>query len=172
MPNACPECGHVNRDGVEWCDGCGTQLEQAAPPGTPGPAAGEWRLVPKDHGLLLEDRAIPLNGSPLLLGRFDASTGPVDIDISQLPGAETTSRRHALLQYVGNGWTVGDVESANGVFIRRAGEERFSSRIIDPTAVASGDEIGLGMVVFLLQGPAAAGANGQLSGATADSPAR
>lgn len=107
------------------------------------------KLTLKRFGALTSD-LIPLNGPRLVLGRFDASTGPVDIDLSVLPGTENLSRRHAELFYEG-GWKIRDLGSTNGVFIKRAGEDNFSPRIADPASLNTGDEVALGNVVFLFE---------------------
>jgi hypothetical protein len=189
MPVICPSCGSANDEGLEYCLKCRGELTGVSPPGRArdieaaavSPAASEvsaainaWRLVPKERGILLQDRAIPLNGERLMLGRFDESSGPVDIELSQLPGGDTTSRNHAMLELVGDAWSLSDLGSTNGVFVRRAGEQRFSGRIVDPVSVQDGDEIGMGMLVFVLQGPeratdevARAGRAGSDSSATA-----
>jgi len=61
---------------------------------------------------------IPLQGPRLVVGRFDASTGPVEIDLTGVPGAENISRRHAELYFEGGAWKVRDLGSTNGVFVK------------------------------------------------------
>ena len=159
MPVTCQGCGYADNDeGLAYCLKCnegltstGPAVWRAAPEGAQ--AAGAWRLVPKEGGRLLQDRVILLGSGRLMLGRFDETSGPVDIELSQLPSGDTTSRNHAVLEFAGNAWMLRDPGSTNGVFVRRAGEQRFSARITDPVPVQDGDEIGLGMLVLVLQGP-------------------
>lgn len=91
---------------------------------------------------------IPLQGERLVVGRFDASSGPVDIDLAALGGAEHISRRHAELSQQGGRWTVTDLGSTNGVFIKRAGQGAFSPRLQEPTALSDGDEVAFGNLVL------------------------
>lgn len=88
----------------------------------------------------------------VIVGRFDPDTGPVDIDLEGFPGEETVSRNHAEIYREGNQWIVKDLGSANGVFIRRLGQVRFGAKIINPEALAEGDEIAFGKVSFLIKG--------------------
>lgn len=118
-----------------------------APP--PVPVFRPARLVFKRFGALTNE-SIPLQGPRLVVGRFDASTGPVEIDLTGVPGAENISRRHAELLFEGV-WKVRDLGSTNGVFIKRAGEEAYSPRIVEPTELRDGDEIAFGNVILVFQ---------------------
>ena len=72
-------------------------VHPTAPETAPTAAAastGAARLGIKKFGAPTGD-VIPLQGDHLVVGRFDASTGPVDIDLSGLAGQEHISRRHA-----------------------------------------------------------------------------
>ena len=112
-----------------------------------------WVAVPKHRGELLSDRSIALTGTTLLVGRFDPSTGPVDIDLGSLPDGNTVSRNHAKLEAVEGGWKVSDVNpgAGNGIFVRAAGEERFSSRLDEPRVLSDGDEVGFGQVILVIK---------------------
>lgn len=118
----------------------------AAPerPAGGGPGAAGARLEPKRGG-----GATSLVGTRATVGRFDPSTGPVDVDLSSLPGAEHISRRHAEL-FVENGrWVVRDLGSTNGVYVKRAGEQDYGARLQAPYALADGDEVAFGNVQFV-----------------------
>lgn len=91
---------------------------------------------------------IPLAGGRLTVGRFDASSGPVDIDVSGMTGAEHISRRHAELYQEGGHWTVRDLGSTNGVYLKRAGQGSFTPRLQEPTSLADGDELALGNLML------------------------
>jgi hypothetical protein len=119
--------------------------------GAPARAGSNWRLIPKQSGSLLDDQAISLTGVRLLIGRYDESTGPVDVDLTDLPGGDTVSRSHAILDYVDGQWYLSDAGSANGLFVRRAGEDRFSGQIVERTALNDGDEIGCGRAILLVR---------------------
>ncbi len=118
-----------------------------APP--PAPLFRPAKLVFKRFGALTTE-TIPLQGPRLVVGRFDASTGPVEIDLTGVPGAENISRRHAELYFEGV-WKVRDLGSTNGVFIKRAGEEAYSPRLVEPAELKDGDEIAFGNVIVVFQ---------------------
>jgi len=120
-----------------------------APESTPAPLFRPGRLVFKRFGALTAD-TIPLQGPRLVVGRFDASTGPVEIDLTGVAGAENISRRHAELFFDG-AWKVRDLGSTNGVFIKRAGEEAYSPRLVEPTEIRDGDELAFGNVILVFQ---------------------
>ncbi|GEM84714.1 FHA domain-containing protein [Meiothermus hypogaeus] len=118
-----------------------------APP--PAPLFRPAKLVFKRFGALTNE-SIPLQGPRLVVGRFDASTGPVEIDLTGVPGAENISRRHAELFFEGV-WKVRDLGSTNGVFIKRAGQEAYSPRLVEPAELKNGDEIAFGNVIVVFQ---------------------
>lgn len=91
---------------------------------------------------------IPLAGERLVVGRFDASSGPVDIDVSGMAGAEHISRRHAELYQEGGRWVVRDLGSTNGVYLKRAGQGSFTPRLQEPMALADGDELAFGNLML------------------------
>jgi hypothetical protein len=92
-------------------------------PAAPGTAPANARLLPRQFGAL-GNNAFPLNGTRLSVGRFDPSTGPVDIDLSGMPGESHVSRRHGEL-YLENGkWLVRDLGSTNGIYVKHPGMRR------------------------------------------------
>lgn len=107
------------------------------------------RLVIKQFGAPTAN-SIPLQSQRLVVGRFDASSGPVDIDVSSLAGAEHISRRHAELFWQ-NGWHVRDLGSTNGVFVKRAQDSAYLPRITDIVALYSGDEVAFGNMQLIFQ---------------------
>ena len=109
------------------------------------------RLVGVRYGAPTGD-AHPLLGQRLVVGRFDAETGPVDIDLSQAPESEQISRQHAEIYREADGrWFVKDLGSTNGVFVKTAGAATFGPRLTAPQALTSGDEIGFGNARFIFQ---------------------
>ena len=93
---------------------------------------------------------IPLNSSPVAVGKFDPSQGPIDIDLGHLAGNEYISRRHAEL-YFDEGWIVRDLGSTNGVFIRRQGQSDFLPRLQTTFRLKDGDEVAFGNMRFIFQ---------------------
>ena len=96
------------------------------------------------------DTVIPLTTSPLMLGKFDPALGPIDIDLSSLPGNEYLSRRHSEL-FFDDGWTVRDLGSTNGVFVRRSQDSNFQPRLQEPMKLEDGDEISFGNLRFVFR---------------------
>ena len=86
-----------------------------------------------------------------LIGLFSTDTGPVDIDLEGFPGDSTVSRHHAEISWQGGRWTIRDLGSTNGIFIKPTGRNRFGTRITTPVILNSGDEIAFGRVRFLFE---------------------
>jgi FHA domain len=108
------------------------------------------RLLPRQFGAL-GNNAFPMNGVRLSVGRFDPSTGPVDIDLSGMPGESHVSRRHGEL-YLENGkWLVRDLGSTNGIYVKHPGDASFGPRLQSPQELTNGDEIAFGNVMFVYQ---------------------
>jgi hypothetical protein len=123
---------------------------QPAPAPAPAPAARAAKLLVKKYGAYTGDE-VPLLGTRMVVGRFDASSGPVDVDVTGLPGAEHVSRHHAEIFVENDEWKVRDLGSTNGVFIRRNGESGFSPRLQEPAVLKDGDELALGNVMLLFR---------------------
>lgn len=96
------------------------------------------------------DTAIPLQNSPVIVGKFDPSQGPVDLDMSRFAGSEYLSRQHAEL-YFDAGWMVRDLGSTNGVFIRKRGQAQFQPRLQSPAPLENEDVIAFGNVHFIFR---------------------
>lgn len=96
------------------------------------------------------DTAIPLQNSPVIVGKFDPSQGPVDLDMSRFAGSEYLSRQHAEL-YFDDGWMVRDLGSTNGVFIRKSGQAQFQPRLQSPAPLENEDVIAFGNVHFIFR---------------------
>lgn len=174
----CEECGiELDDSGAEVATAPVQETAPSAmPPAAPSPVASAVPTEPKpvaaaddqdDGGTIVDsatvavppatltlismgqstDTVIPLQSSPLLLGKFDPVLGPIDIDLSDLPGSEGLSRRHSELFY-DNGWTVRDLGSTNGVFVRRSQEPKFQPRLQGPMKLEDGDEVAFGNLRF------------------------
>ncbi len=106
------------------------------------------RLTFKIEGNLT-DKFFDLKSNYLIAGRFDSSTGPIDIDLSGFSGDEHISRKHAKFTFENGKWFVSDAGSTNGVFVKSASAKEFSSRITEPVELNNGDEVSLGNMVFI-----------------------
>lgn len=100
------------------------------------------RLVVKRGGAET-DIAFPI-ASPALIGRFDPSVGPIDVDLAELPEGQYVSRKHAKLSCDGEKWTIQDLGSSNGTFVLKDDFER-----VETADLASGQEIALGNARFV-----------------------
>jgi pSer/pThr/pTyr-binding forkhead associated (FHA) protein len=104
------------------------------------------RLVPRGAS---GGESFTLSSDQMVVGRFDPSAGPVDIDLAGHPGENYISRRHAEL-YLENGvWFVRDLGSTNGVYVKKAGQGQYSPRLTEPSALGDGDEVAFGNVKFV-----------------------
>ncbi|UAJ72063.1 FHA domain-containing protein [Synechocystis sp. PCC 7339] len=92
-----------------------------------------------------------LDSTSCLIGRFDPDSGPVEVDLDGFPGDDTISRNHAEIYQESGSWKIKDLGSTNGVFIKRAGENRYGARITTPQPLWSGDEVAIAKIRFLFQ---------------------
>ncbi|MFC3833725.1 MULTISPECIES: FHA domain-containing protein [Deinococcus] len=130
-------------------DGAGPVPVAAAMPAptAPAPSDAPAKLGIKKYGAPTGE-FIPLQGERLVVGRFDASSGPVDIDLTGMGGQEHISRRHAELYRENGAWMVRDLGSTNGVYVKKSGESAFSPRLQEPAALADGDEVAFGNLML------------------------
>jgi len=126
----------------------------ASTPATPpvesgtGATGSGARLILKRSGAATNE-VFPIGGH-VTIGRFDAETGPVDVDLGNLPEATYVSRQHAELIPDGAGsWKIKDLGSRNGVFVRK--QDGTFQRVTGEETVGSGDEIALGNARFELR---------------------
>ena len=91
-----------------------------------------------------------LEESPILVGKFDSDFGPVDIDLEQFEGADYISRNHAEIYYQNGTWQVKDLNSENGVFIKRIGQKRFA-KVTDTESLNSKDEVAIAKIRFIFE---------------------
>lgn len=167
MAIKCSICGIENADSDSYCRDCGNMLTAnpvpvpepapapapapaAAPAPQPEPAAPGAKLFVKRYGAV-SGEGIPLAADRLVIGRFDPSAGPVDLDVTGMPGAEHVSRRHAEVYAQAGLWFVRDLGSTNGLFLRRAGESGFSPRLQEPAELHDGDEVAVGNLVLVFR---------------------
>lgn len=169
MPK-CNVCGQEVDVGVQVCPECGTELGVQAgvgaspeeqkmevtpamvSPPVPAPTLAAPEIA-KAARLCIVLGGIPTGrefsiGGQVVVGRFDPEKGPVDIDLSSLPGSEYVSRHHAQIYPDPSGqWFVIDLGSSNGTFIKPAGSPQFQ-RIPEnqPVPINDGDEIAFGGV--------------------------
>lgn len=88
-------------------------------------------------------------GENVIIGRFDADTGPVDVDLGPLPESMYISRQHAQIRRDQEGkWMLRDLGSSNGTFVRSPESGKFE-KIAEEREIRDGDEIALGNARFI-----------------------
>ena len=155
----CHRCGHDNEAGANFCSSCGATL------GDPDETTASLALledrqeleaelgslldeVPTDLGILVVRRG-PNAGSTFALDAATTSIGrhpDSDLFLDDV----TVSRRHALIKRTPDGYTISDVGSLNGTYVR--GERIDTAELTDMSEV----QIGRFVLTFLLGGRAEA----------------
>jgi FHA domain/zinc-ribbon domain len=148
----CPNCGHRNPAGVNFCSSCGAALVTSVPDtsvstapvddlsdGLDDDASIGLMELPRGVGMLVVKRGTAVGSrfaleSPITVaGRHPES----DIFLDDV----TVSRRHAEFVTTGQATTVRDVGSLNGTYVNR---ER-----IEEVRLSSGDEVQIGKFKLL-----------------------
>lgn len=93
--------------------------------------------------LSFEGKQVQLKGERVLVGRYDhdLSGDPPGVDLSDQPGADTTSRMHAVFEHIGNSYTLTDLNSTNAT--------RINNKRIEPdkaSPINDGDTLMFGKV--------------------------
>lgn len=83
---------------------------------------------------------------PAIIGRFDPSVGPIDIDLGSLDEGVYVSRKHARITQDEDGtYRIEDLGSSNGTYLLRDADfER-----VDSSELSDGTEIALGNARFV-----------------------
>ncbi|MDJ0557036.1 MAG: FHA domain-containing protein [Microcoleaceae cyanobacterium MO_207.B10] len=105
------------------------------------------KLIPKQVGAPVPEFIIDSNN--VIIGKFDPNIGPVEIDLDGFYGDETVSSTHAEIAFENHQWQIKDIGSANGIYIKPTGQNRFGYRINKPEILNSGDEIAIGKIRLL-----------------------
>ena len=108
----------------------------------PEACATTARLVVKRGGAET-DIAFPLS-PPAIVGRFDPSVGPIDVDLAELPEGSYVSRKHAKIACDGKAWSITDLGSSNGTFVLKDDFEK-----VETAELSDGMEIALGNARFV-----------------------
>lgn len=122
------------------------EQEQATDEGMPEPEGPTGILVLKRGGAETEE--VFLFSPPAVIGRFDPTVGPIDVDLGSIPEGAYVSRKHARIENRDGEWFLSDLESANGTW--KLGEKDFD-RIDGEVTLADGDEIALGNARFVFR---------------------
>jgi hypothetical protein len=140
----CGRCGHPNPDGANYCSSCGAPIASAEETTLTLSAVEAADLeddlakylddLPPGVGLLVLRRG-PNAGSSYRLESETTTAGRhpnSDIFLDDI----TVSRRHAVIERTGDGFTVRDAGSLNGTYVNR---DR-----VDKAVLKTGDEVQIG----------------------------
>lgn len=84
---------------------------------------------------------------PVIIGKDDIGTGPVDVDLTDYPSAEYISRRHARIdERDGEFWLI-DLGSLNGTFLMNSESEEFER--VTTTQICPGDVLSIANTQFV-----------------------
>jgi hypothetical protein len=106
--------------------------------------AARPRLVLKRGGAEV-DEVFELN-PPSVVGRFDPSVGPIDVDLASIPEGSYVSRKHAKITNEDGVWRIQDLGSSNGTFILRDDFEK-----VEEAELTDGAEIAFGNARFVFR---------------------
>ena len=133
-----------------------TQAKPASPSFAAQPQAQKQPLVARPANRPLDDsnthwgsltfsdgQQIQLIGERAVVGRYDHDLDRIlpEVDLSQMQGADTVSRMHALLEHVGSTYTLTDLNSTNST--------RINSKRLEPdkaTPINDGDTLQFGKI--------------------------
>lgn len=163
----CNNCQSKQFDGTIFCSECGASLlpthrnettmslGQRVPTGDLAASAPSFSAAPEPGGptltlvIMNSGRRIKLDVSDdLLIGRKDNARGIFpDVDLGLDGGYNAgVSRRHAILAYKGNVYTVEDLGSANGTFVN---DRQLAPQAVTP--LANGDELKCGTLLMRVE---------------------
>ena len=156
---SCPFCNEPIKASDKFCPACGKPVPEelkvmktpvAVPFIEPTPkeepvAESEWKLVVVSGQLAGQSYVL---GNEMKIGRSREN----DIQLKDL----NASRRHAMIQRVGNDYRLTDLNSSNGTAVNGV-------KISKPTPLKPGDKITIGDTLFLVEGSTGGGKKDELA---------
>lgn len=107
--------------------------------------ANRARLIVKRDGA--ETDEVFFFSPPATIGRFDATVGPIDVDLANTPEGSYVSRKHARITQEDGVWKITDLGSSNGTW--KLGPNDFER--VEEAELSDGDEITLGNARFIFR---------------------
>lgn len=89
------------------------------------------------------DIEFPIN-PPAIMGRFDPTVGPIDVDLGPFPEGSFVSRKHAKIVFEDGAWKIKDLGSSNGTWVLNDDFER-----VEESEIHDGQEFALGNARFV-----------------------
>lgn len=83
---------------------------------------------------------------PAIVGRFDPTVGPIDVDLGNTPEGQYVSRKHAEIRFEDGAWRVRDLGSSNGTFLLKEDFEK-----VEDAEIVDGDKIAFGNARFIFR---------------------
>lgn len=80
-----------------------------------------------------------------IIGRFDPSVGPIDVDLGGLEEGSYVSRKHATIEKTDSGWQISDLGSSNGTWI----SENGNFNRVETAPLTDGTVFALGNAQFI-----------------------
>lgn len=81
-----------------------------------------------------------------VIGRFDPTVGPVDIDLADLPEGVYISRKHAEIAFEDGKWLIRDLGSSNKTFVQNPGQDLVPTE--GDVELSDGQQFSLGNARF------------------------
>lgn len=103
------------------------------------------RLVVKRQGVETEE--VFAFTAPAIIGRFDPSVGPIDVDLGNIEEGGYVSRKHAKITEEGGVYTIHDLGSSNGVYLLM--DDEFQR--VTESALEDGQEVAFGNARFVFR---------------------
>lgn len=115
-----------------------TRPAQPEAEASPAPTDAPWGLL-----VFNDEQQVQLKGERALVGRYDHDMGGMqpEVDLGEMPGADTVSRIHAAIEYIGSSYTLTDLNSTN---LTRINGKRLEPD--KPTAINDGDTLQFGKI--------------------------
>lgn len=120
------------------------EVEEGAEAESEADAEVGARLILKRNNV--ETDVVFAVNSPAIVGRFDPSVGPIDIDLGTIPEGSYVSRKHAKISEENGVWRIQDLGSSNGTFVLRDDFEK-----VDEAEIQDGSEVAFGNARFVFR---------------------
>lgn len=90
------------------------------------------------------------NKSGIVIGK-NSSEASVDIDLSEIPDAPYISKSHAVLNYAFEHWYIEDLDSKNGIYVKKMGKQSKNIKGSGPVLLDRGDLFYISNTAFVLR---------------------